>query len=70
MLSSYYQAQKLDGEDVMKQLELGFAIERKPDPPIPLETTVQDKLEAQMASMIITVYKNGGIEKDDTKETE
>ena len=54
----------------MKQLELGFSIERKPDPPIPLQTTVQDKLEAQMASMIITVYKNGGIEKDDTRETE
>ena len=54
----------------MKQLELGFGIEKKPDPPIPLDTKVQDELVARMASMIITVHKNGGVEKDDIGETE
>lgn len=54
----------------MRQLELGFGIEMKPVPPIPLDTKVQDELEVRMAIMIITVYKNGGVKKDDTRETE
>ena len=54
----------------MKQLELGFAIERTSDPAIALNSEIQGILEDQMASMITDVFENGGTRKDDIANTE
>lgn len=70
MISSSCQAQKLRMEDMMKQLDFGFAARSKSKPPIPFGVAVEDTLKARMAEMIIAVFKKGGVRKDDTSGTE
>ena len=54
----------------MKQLGFGFEAKGKKNLTISVAAEFQKKLELRMAEMIIAVFKNGGIRKDDKSKPE